>query len=307
MSINQWHGLSAFISSVEAGSFTGGAKLLDTTPSAISKSISRLEQRLGVKLFLRSTRSFMLTSEGMAYYERVAPLLRGLDEADEVLITSAIATGKLRVSLPGDLGRILLTPITAQLLPQHPGLTLDVNLSDRYVDIIREGFDLALRIGRVSDSELYSKWLADLPLVLVASPEYLARHAEPKSVADLEQHRHVRYRVSSKVLPIMLEDGTRIPIEGIFDADNGEALRIAAVNGHGIAQILITTVLDDLRSGKLKRVLPKINLMPVSVQIVHGYGRTVPIKVKVFIDFIAGQLESLAASLPSLSNSSEPE
>ncbi|MFW0765525.1 LysR family transcriptional regulator [Trabulsiella odontotermitis] len=297
MATNTLHSLSAFVRAVEAGSFTGAAKLLDTTPSAVSKSVSRLERRLGVKLFLRSTRSFMLTGEGQIYYENVAPLLRGLDEADSTIAFRAQAIGKLRISMPNDIGRMLLTSVTSRLVQQHPGLSLDINLSDRYVDIIREGFDVALRLGHISDSELYARRLTDLPLVLVASPDYLTQNNEPKTLADLELHRHVRYRTGAKVLPIRLADGSHIPVTGTFDADSGEAMRIAAINGLGIAQILMSTVQDDIHQGRLKRVMANVSLMPVPVQVVHGFGRTVPIKVKVFIDFIAKELELLASAL----------
>ena len=296
MTVERLHGLSAFVRSVEAGSFTGGARLLGTTPSAVSKSIARLERRLGVRLFRRSTRAFVLTSEGQAYYERVAPLVRGLEEADEALNAPATAVGRLRVSLPVDLGRSLLELVTSQLMPRHPALALDVSLSDRHVDLIQEGFDLALRAGKAADSGLYARALIDLPLVLVASPEYLARHGEPQTIAALAAHRHVRYRLDGQVLPIILADGTRLPVEGMFDADSGEAMRIAAVNGLGIAQILMTTVQDDLNTGKLRRVLTRIPLMPVPVQVIHGFGRNMPIKAKIFIDFIAEHLGPLATT-----------
>jgi DNA-binding transcriptional LysR family regulator len=296
MTVERLHGLSAFVRSVEAGSFTGGARLLGTTPSAVSKSIARLEQRLGARLFRRSTRAFVLTSEGQAYYERVAPLVRGLEEADEALKAPATAVGKLRVSMPADLGRSLLEPITSQLMARHPGLALDVSLSDRHVDLIREGFDLALRAGQVADSGLYARALVDLPLVLVASPDYLARHGEPQTIAALGAHRHVRYRLDGQALPIMLADGMRLPVEGVFDADSGEAMRMAAVNGLGIAQILMTTVQDDLDAGRLRRVLTGVPLVPVPLQVIHGFGRNLPIKAKIFIEFIAEQLASLAAA-----------
>lgn len=290
MSMERLHGLSAFVRAVEAGSFTGAARLLGTTPSAISKSISRLEARLGVKLFKRSTRAFMLTDEGNAYYERVAPLVRGLEEATEVLARPSTAAGRLRVSMPSDLGRSLLGPITARLMPRHPRLSLDVSVSDQHADLIREGFDLALRAGHASDSGLYARPLAMLPLVLVASPAYLASHGEPRTVAALQQHRHVRYRLAGQVMPITLADGTRLQIEGAFDTDSGEAMRTAALNGLGIAQLLRTIVQDDLDAGRLRLVLPDVALRPVPLQMLHGFGRRLPARAKVFVNFVAAEL-----------------
>lgn len=290
------HGLSAFVRAVEAGSFTGAARLLGTTPSAISKSVSRLEARLGVKLFHRSTRAFVLTDEGTAYHARVAPLVRGLEEASEVLAKSSAAVGRLRVSMPSDLGRSLLKPITARLMPRHPRLSLDIGISDQHVDLIREGYDLALRAGRAADSGLYARLLADLPLVLVASPAYLASHGEPRTVADLQDHRHVRYRLAGQILPLAFADGSRVQQDGVFDSDSGEAMRTAAVNGLGIAQLLRTIVQDDLDAGRLRVVLPDVPLRPVPLQVLHGFGRRLPARAKVFIDFVAAELAGRPAS-----------
>lgn len=296
MSVERLHGLAAFVRSVEAGSFTGGARLLGTTPSAVSKSIARLERRLGVRLFQRSTRAFALSVEGQAYYERVAPLVKGLDEADEVLAKPETAIGKLRVSLPGDLGRALLVSITSQLMKRHPGLALDVSLSDRHVDLIREGFDLVLRAGQLADSGLHARQLASLPLVLVASPGYLAKHRAPRTIADLAAHRHVRYRLGGQVFPITFADGGRLTPEGMFDADNGEAMRMAAVSGLGIAQLLRTTVQADIDAKRLRVVLPQVPLLPVPVQMLHGFGQSVPVRARIFMDFVAEQLGALVAS-----------
>ncbi|WP_423193610.1 LysR family transcriptional regulator [Cupriavidus sp. H18C2] len=290
MSMERLHGLSAFVRAVEAGSFTAAARLLGTTPSAVSKSISRLEARLGARLFHRSTRAFVLTDEGNAYYGRVAPLVRGLEEASEVLARPTAAVGRLRVSMPSDLGRTLLGPITATLLPRHPRLSLDVSVTDQHVDLIREGFDLALRAGHPGDSGLYARPLADLPLVLVASPAYLASHGEPRTVADLSRHRHVRYRLAGQPLPITFADGLRLPVDGTFDTDSGEAMRVAAVNGLGIAQLLRTIVQDDLAAGRLRQVLPDAPLRAVPLQVLHGFGRRLPTRARVFVDFVAAEL-----------------
>lgn len=294
MSIERLHGLSAFVRAVEAGSFTAAARRLGTTPSAVSKSIARLEARLGVKLFHRSTRAFELTDEGQAYYGRVASLVRGLEEAAEVLGTPSTAVGTLRISMPSDLARSLLGPVTAILMPRHPRLALEVSVSDQHVDLIREGFDLALRAGQVVDSGLFAKPLADLPLVLVASPDYLERHGVPRTVADLAAHRHVRYRLAGQVVPIAFADGARVPLEGAFDSDSGEALRTAAVNGRGIAQILRTAVQADLDADRLRVVLPDVGLRPVPLQVLHSFGRRLPARAKVFIDFVAAALNRSA-------------
>jgi DNA-binding transcriptional LysR family regulator len=293
MTVEHLQGLAAFVRSVEAGSFTGGARLLGTTPSAISKSVARLERRLGVRLFQRTTRAFSLSAEGQAYYDRVAPLLKGMAEADEVLMAPATATGRLRVSLPGDLGQTLLESITSTFLARHPGLALDVNVGDRHVDLIREGFDLALRVGEASDSGLHARSLTNLRLVLVASPKYLKTHGEPRTIKDLAVHRHVRYRLGGQIFPITFQNGRTLFPQGTFDTDNGEAMRTAAINGLGIAQLLSTTVQADVSARRLTVVMPDVPLRSVPVQFLHGFGRSVPNRAALFMDFIAAQLEAL--------------
>ncbi|ALL69036.1 Transcriptional regulator, LysR family [Paraburkholderia caribensis MBA4] len=294
MSVERFSGLPAFVRAVEAGSFTAAARALGTTPSAVSKSVARLEKRLGVTLFQRSTRAFVLTREGRTYYERIEPLMRGLEEADEVLTTPATAVGRLRVSLPGDLGRALLEPVTRQLMARNPELALEVSVSDRHVDVIREGFDIAIRAGHAVDSGLYAYPLVSLPLVLVASHAYLREAGTPQTVDDLGNHRHVRYRLNGRAIPLAFADGATLAVEGSFDADSGDAMRIAAVNGMGIAQILKTTVQADLDAGCLQIVLPDVPLNSVPVQALHAFGRSLPVRAKIFIDFIAEHL-ALAA------------
>lgn len=289
MSIERLHGLSAFVRAVEAASFTAAARTLGTTPSAVSKSVARLEARLGVKLFQRSTRAVVLTVEGRAYYERIASLVRGLEEAADAVAPAATAVGRLRVSMPSDLARSLLGPITAVLMPKHPRLTLDISVSDQHVDLLRQGFDLALRAGHAADSGLHTRHIADLPLVLVAAPDYLARHGVPHTVAELAVHRHVRYRLAGQVVPIAFATDTCPPLDGVFDTDSGEAMRTAALNGLGIAQLLRTTVQRDLDAGTLRTVLPDVALRPVPLQMLHGFGRRLPVRAKVFIDFVAGE------------------
>ena len=286
--------LVAFSTVVEAGSFSAAGRILGTSPSAVSKAIARLEQRFGVRLFQRSTRVLSLTPEGAAYYERIAPLLRALNDASEVMQPDATAQGRLRITAPGDLGRLLMGPIVNRFLPAHPALKLEMRLADRHVDLIREGFDLAIRAGRVADSDLNVRQLAQLPLTLVASPAYLARHGMPRSVADLARHAHVRYLLAGSAFPITFASGEVVRPEGVFDTDDGTALRAAALGGLGIIQILRLAVAEDLAAGRLAEVLPGQALPRVPVSVLHAFGRHAPVRARLFIDFMAGQLQALA-------------
>jgi DNA-binding transcriptional LysR family regulator len=293
MSVENLNGLSAFIRAVEAGSFTGAARLLDTTPSAVSRSVGRLERRLGIKLFRRSTRATVLTMEGQTYYECIAPLIRGIEEAGNALTAPSAVAGKLRISVPGALAQVLLDPLTRHLMARHPGLLFDVNVSDHHVDVIREGFDLVIRAGEIIDSALHARKLGELPLLLVASPDYLSRYGVPESISDLSRHRHVRYRLAGRVVPVTFADGISVQPEGAFDADSGEALRMAALNGLGIAQILKAMVQEDVDAGRLCVVLAELPLRPVPLYVLHGFGRIVPSRTKIFIDFAEKQFAQL--------------
>ncbi|TXI83258.1 MAG: LysR family transcriptional regulator [Cupriavidus sp.] len=283
-------GLSAFVRAVEAGSFTGAAKLLGTTPSAISKSIARLEARVGARLIHRSTRAFELTDEGKAYHERIAPLVRGLEEANEVFSTPSAAIGSLRVSMPTDIGRMLLPALISKLMARHPRLQLDISLSDQHVDLVREGFDVALRAGHVDSAGLYARPIAEVPLALVAAPDYLARHGTPRQPADLTQHRHIVYRLAGKTTPILFADGPVMPPAGIFASDSGEAMRIAAVHGAGIAQMMRPAVQAELDADRLRVVLPDVPLQPIPLQALHAFGRRIPNRARVLMEFVIAEI-----------------
>jgi DNA-binding transcriptional LysR family regulator len=286
-------GLSAFIDAVETGSFSAAARRAGTTPSSVSKSIGRLERRLGVRLFVRSTRNLAPTAEGAAYFERVAPLLRALAEAHDVVRTRS-AEGRLRVSRPTDLGRLLLDPLTRIFVQRHPGVRLELDLSDRHVDLVREGYDLALRAGAVQDPDLVARPVGAAPLALVASPEHLDRHGRPEDLEDLAAARHVRYSLGGEPFPIRFADGATLRPDGVLDCDSGFALRSAAINGVGVAQLLRWTVDEDIRAGRLEVVMPRRPLPVVPLRLLHAFGRFQPLRARLFSDFVADQLDQLS-------------
>ncbi len=230
--LNQMPSLIAFVRSVEAGSFSAAARIAGMTPSAVSKGIGRLEGELGAKLFRRSTRHLSLTPDGQAFFERVAPLLRGIDDSADAVRAGGDARGVLRVSMPGEIGRLLLEPITRTFLARHDGLELDMSLSDRHVEVIREGYDVVYRVGVATDSELKSRTLAQLDMVLVASPALLARHGA-STLDELREIPFVRYLLYGRALPITFNDGTSIQPRGRIGLDTGAGLRAAALNGMG--------------------------------------------------------------------------
>ncbi|MBB6425767.1 LysR family transcriptional regulator [Sphingopyxis sp. JAI128] len=288
--LEQATGLLAFVRTVEAGSFSAAARLAGSTPSAVSKSVERLERQLGIKLFLRSTRSLSMTADGAAYYERIAPLLQALDDADEVLRDASNARGRLRVSLPGILGPILVDALTRDFVALYPDIALEISITDRHVDLVREGYDVALRAGEATPPDWITRPLGKLSLTLVASPAYVERAGDPASLDDLAKASHIRYLLGSRAFPIVFSDGTRLETKGALDTDSGQAMRIAALNGVGIAQLLRVAVADDLAAGRLIDIWPAMRLAPVPVQALHAFGRFPPLRVRLFNDFIAAAL-----------------
>jgi DNA-binding transcriptional LysR family regulator len=286
-------GLVAFVRTVDAGSFSAASRLIGSSQSAVSKSVARLERRLGVRLIQRSTRTLSLTAEGTAYYERVAPLLLAIEEAEDVVQAASEAKGLLRVSAPQEFGRLLIASWAPEFLARHPGLKLELNVTDRNVDIIREGYDLAVRMGDLRDAELISRKLADLHWILVASPTYLEKRGRPETIEDLRSHACVRYLTAGRPWPFEFADGDRIVPDGQFDTDDSGSIRQAAVNSAGIAYQLRMTVTDFLKDGRLVEVLPHLAMPALPAYALHAFGRQLPMRGRLFIDFLVEKLTRL--------------
>jgi DNA-binding transcriptional LysR family regulator len=286
-------GLVAFVRTVDAGSFSAASRLIGSSQSAVSKSVARLERRLGVRLIQRSTRTLSLTAEGQAYYERVAPPLRSIEDAEDVVQVASEAKGLLRVSAPQEFGGMLIAGWAPEFLARHPGLKLELNVTDRNVDIIREGYDLAARMGTLRDSELISRKLADLHWVLVASPAYIEGRGRPETIEDLRSHSCLRYLTSGRPSPFAFANGESVIPEGAFDTDDSGSIRQAAVNGGGIAYQLRMTVTDLLADGRLMELLPHLAMPTLPAYALHAFGRQLPIRGRLFIDFMVEKLSKL--------------
>jgi DNA-binding transcriptional LysR family regulator len=286
-------GLAAFVRTVDAGSFSAASRMTGATQSAISKSVARLERRLGVRLFQRSTRTLSLTAEGQAYYERVAPLLRAIDDAEDVVQAASTARGTLRVSAPQEFGRMLIATWAGDFLDRYPEVKLELDITDRLVDIIRESYDVAIRMGRLRDSDLVSRRLTNLRWALVAAPRYAERHGLPNRVEELAAHSCLRYVTGGKPWPYAFSDGTSIVPASRFDTDDSGSIRQAAVAGAGIAYLLRVTVAEDIAAGRLVEVLPQLAMPTLQVFALHSFGRQLPLRARLFIDFL---VEKSAAS-----------
>jgi DNA-binding transcriptional LysR family regulator len=282
-------GLAAFVRTIETGSFSDAARLLGASPSAVSKSVARLEARLGVRLIQRSTRTLALTAEGALYFERVAPLIQALADAEQALRTPADVSGLLRVAAPSDLGRTVFAGWAERFARAHPRLKLELRIADRQVDLIREGYDVAIRVGALLDNRLTARRLTTLQPVLVAAPTYLARRGQPAERADLAEHACLRYLTPAGPFPWTWADGSSLVPDGPFDTNDGVVLRQAALAGAGIAQLARIAMADDLAAGRLDIVLPHLPMPGLEVHALHAYGRQAPQRVRLFIAFLQQQ------------------
>lgn len=281
--------LVAFVKSVEFNSFSAAARSLSTTPSAISKRVAKLEDRLGVRLLQRTTRSLSLTNEGTAYYERVSRLLRELEEANDTVISGGKPQGKLTISTSLDFGQSLLVQSLPEFLQQYPDIEIDLRLSDRFVDLVVEGIDVAIRLGDLEDSSLIRRHLGRANFALCASPSYLQVHGTPKTPRDLLHHNCLRYLYNGQPIPwefSLGETWQKIPVEGTFNSDNGGALKNAALAGLGITRLLSFQVHEEVQQNRLKLLFSEQLPPGLVVQAVFTHQRNLSSRVQVFLNFL---------------------
>jgi len=283
--------IRAFLAVVDAGSFAGGARRLDLSPQLVSKYVARLEERLGARLLNRSTRRLSLTEAGRAYCDRSRPLLADFDELESAVgDLTARPHGRLRINAPMSFGVAHLPRAIAEYQAREPGVDIELALNDRIVDIVGEGYDLAIRIARLDDSALVSRRLAVVRLVLCAAPAYLAARGEPRIPAELENHDCLVYDYAPDRRRWRLsrgEDTTQVAIGGRFSANNGDALRHAALACAGIVLQPTFIVGDDLRAGRLQRILPEWDVEPLSLYAVYAHRQYLSAKVRTFVDHLA--------------------
>jgi LysR family transcriptional regulator, regulator for bpeEF and oprC len=293
--LNNFSDIVAFVRVVEAHSFVAAAQTLGMSPSAISKAVSRLEERLGARLLNRTTRSLSLTDLGTNFYERCREALGALDQAEsEVSESRGVPRGKLRVDVPISLGRRLIVPALPRFIQQNPELVVQMSMNDRVLDLVQEGIDMALRVGTLSDSSLIARRVGNLRGVVCASPEFITRVGEPKTPQDLKpEHCIAMFRLGTNTVREWLfrKDGVDhqiIPAAPLSFSDPESAV-VAAVSGAGFVRTLSFTVEQQIASGLLKPVLEDWNegaWWPVSV--VYPQHRQPTAKIKAFIDFLQG-------------------
>jgi LysR family transcriptional regulator for bpeEF and oprC len=283
----------AFAEAARRSSFAGAARELGLTASAVAKSVARLEQDLGVRLFHRTTRKLALTSDGQALFarcERIVDEMQAL--RDEAAGTRAEPSGRLRLNVPITLGKRLIVPALAELRRKHPRIQVEVSFTDRYADLVAEGLDAAVRVGALKDSSLVSRRIGQQQFVVVAAPRYLKRCGTPSRPTDLAEHVCMAFRVpsSGRPFPWQLRDGRRVlpwaPGAEIV-MDDGEALVAAAVAGMGLAQVPDYMAADELARGRLVEVLGMASPPPVPISIVYLHARGMTPRLRALIDVLA--------------------
>ncbi len=283
--------LSVFTKVVDTGGFTAAARKLNRSKSTVSKLVSRLEDRLGARLLNRTTRRLSLTEEGAAFYERSKHILSEIKEAElAVGRLHGQPRGTLRINAPMSFGILHVTPALPDFMARYPDLEIDLILNDRQVDLIDEGFDVAVRIARLTDSTLIAKRLASFRQVVCASPGYWRTRGRPDRPEDIRNHNCLiyTYRRNQNEWPFQTPDGpVSVPIEGSLRANNGDVLRLAALGGLGVYLGPTFIVGDDLRKKRLVSVLDEYAETDRSIYAVYPQNRHLSAKVRVFVDFLA--------------------
>lgn len=286
--------LEIFAAVVDHGSFSAAGRLLGLTPSAVSRAIDRIEARLGVRLLLRSTRALSLTAEGQAYLQSARRILADLDDAEQQIADQGAPRGRLRVSAALSHGRLCVVPLLGDFVRLYPHILVDIALTDALVDVAAGQADVAIRFGPLVDSALTARKLGENHRVIVASPDYLARHGTPQSPEDLLAHNCLNFdfRRAEPVWPFR-RDGEEfaLPMRGNLEANNGETLGQLAAIGVGIARVGAFSVAPELADGRLVPILEHFN--PDDIELVHAVfvgGANTPARVRAFVDFLAERL-----------------
>jgi DNA-binding transcriptional LysR family regulator len=280
--------LKIFARVVESGSLSAAGRELQLSPTVVSKRLTRLEEQLGARLIQRTTRQLTLTEVGEGYHARVLDVLTALEEADSFISGSGDPRGLLRVSAPTGFGRLHIAPRLNPFLRAYPGVKLELDLSDDYVDLIAGGFDVVVRIGSLGDSSMVARKLAPNRRLLVATPDYLAEHGEPETLADLDRHQ----LLTSMSQPEWHLDGPEGALvyrpASLLLTNSSEVVREGIVSGLGIGLRSTWDISEELQAGKLRRVLPDhAGSSRVAIWAIYPSRRLVPPKVRAFIDHLA--------------------
>jgi len=296
-------GIRLFIRVVETGSFSKASVDLGITQPTATKHVAALEARLSARLLHRSTRGVTPTEVGAAYYAKCKTIARELEEADSLAaLMQSRLQGSLRISTSVAFGRRVLTPMVLRFMQQHPGLQIDLSFEDRYVNLVEQGIDLAIRMGPLADSSLGARYLGVNPWVLVAAPGYLAEHGSPREPADVATHAALVYssvqgderwhfvRSAGAIGPVGAEGAAfAVPVKGPLRSNNLSALLAAARAGMGLAILPRYVAHESMQTGAVQPLLESWTLPAQEIHAVFPSPRLLPTKVSGFVDWLQGQ------------------
>ena len=288
--MGQFRQIATFVEVVARGSLSAAARAEGIAPAMIGRRLDALETRLGVKLLQRTTRKLVLTDEGAAFLEDCQRILSELEDAESaVAARSARASGHLLVSAPAGFGRQHVAPLLPSFLAEHREVTVNLNLSDRLVDVVGEGIDVAIRIASLSDSSLVGVKLADNQRVLVATPSYLKRHGMPATLDDLARHNCLAISSEGSQRGWTFRDGGKtvtLKVPGNMVCNDGAVLHDWALAGKGIAWRSMWEVHAEIEAGKLKTVLDQYSAPGSDIYAVFAQRRHLPLRIRAFVDFL---------------------
>jgi DNA-binding transcriptional LysR family regulator len=293
--------MEAFATVVDQGGFTDAAKKLGISKSAVSKHVSSLEARLGARLLNRTTRRVSPTEIGLAYYDRARRVLNDAGEADALVTAMQSApSGTLRVSIATDFGVNHISPILGRFLRQYPDITVNMELNNRYVELISEGFDMAIRVGELEDSSLRARKICETNQRMIGSPAYFQTYGKPKRIDDLNDHKLLHYSnsSSSNVWKITAPSGEQrqVRTSGSLTVNDGQSLLNAAIGGLGIAYLPSFLYAEAMREGLLEDAIPDLPVEVLGIYAVYPPGRFIQPKVRSFIDFLVEQFRDKGPS-----------
>jgi DNA-binding transcriptional LysR family regulator len=288
--MSNWEGVTEFVAVAESTSFTTAARKLSTSVAQVSRRVAQLEQRLAVKLLHRTTRKVTLTEAGQLYFDTCKQLVEGLDHAERLVTQMQVSPkGLIKVTAPVTYGETHIAPLMNQFLNDYPAVELELHLTNQKLDLIEDNIDVAIRLGRLADSTLRAKRLADRQLYVCASPAYIDKHGFPLALSDLTQHQCLigsndYWRFHEKNTPKTLK------VNGRIKCNSGVALRSAAMSGLGLVQLPDYYVEHDLESGSLVEVLREFRDKKEGVWALYPENRHLSPKVRSLIDFLAEHL-----------------
>ncbi len=294
--MNRLDAMQIFVRVAELASFTRAAESLGLPKASISTSVQQLESLLGTRLLHRTTRRVQLTLDGQIFYERSKDLLADVDELEGLFQQGATnLTGRLRIDMPSAMAKNHILPRLPEFLTQHPHLQLEISSTDRRVDLIREGFDCVIRVGKLTDSSLIARALGKLELLNYASPSYLERFGVPQSLEDLSRHHLVHYTptLGAKSAGFeFVENGEHkaIAMSGNITVNNSDAYQAACLAGFGIAQMPRIGAQEYVANGRLIELLTDYRAEPMQVSLLYPNRRNLVRRVQVFMDWVSAQM-----------------